>query len=162
MHRALISVCLASCLLLAACSPVLEAQVDFAQADKATGLDADNVSVHETDGKLHWRWFLGPESTVGVHLAKPQRIKLDFLAFSQIAGQHMRILANGQELGAFDTPQVGPYAFSLGFDGKKGKNELRFVFSDWNHGKTTFAADDPRSMAMAFYRFLITPMKPTP
>jgi hypothetical protein len=148
---------IAAILLLAACSNPLEAPVNLAEVEKPDTVKMDNVSIPETDGTAHWRWFLGPESRVSFKLPKNQRVEFEMYAFSQIAGQSLRILVNGKELGQMTTPKVGGYHFGFGIDGMKGDNKMVFQFSDWNHGKTTFAANDPRPMAMAFYRFQITP-----
>lgn len=148
---------LAACLLTACSESNLPGPVNLVEVETSVGLALTNLSHIETDGDLHWRWFLGPKAEVAFVLDKERRVEFDTLGYSQIAGQVTQVMANGELLGTITTPVVGPYPITFHIQGKKGKNVLAFVFGDWNHGKTTFAPNDPRPMGLAFYRFLITP-----
>ncbi len=96
-----------------------------------------------------WRWGLGPESGLAFDLpeAAPLVLELDFA--NVLPGQTVTVAANGEVVARFaNLPADATESRRIPIPGRTGRNTVTIACSDWNHGKTTFAATDIRPMAL--------------
>lgn len=105
-----------------------------------------------------WRWGLGPQSTLRFELAQAGTYLLDLDYANGIPGQTVTIAANGKVLAILaDLPADARDSRRIAIPGRKGGNTVVIAYSDWNHGKTTFAATDVRPMALFIRRLRLLP-----
>jgi len=117
----------------------------------------------ERDSSRSWRWIDGPMACLGFVMPKSRDVVLNLTAMNPISGQNLRVLLNNTPVASYDNIPVGNWDDS-NFKGEivlrvnKGDNILCLECSDYNHGKSTFAPDDPSPYSMALTYFSMTAM----
>ena len=109
-----------------------------------------------------WRWGLGPQSSLSFTLPRDGAYLLDLDFANVIAGQGVTVSANGATLASFSglAPNA-QIARRIRIHGHKGRNAIVLAYTDWNHGKSTFAATDVRPMALFIRKLRLLPCPDT-
>lgn len=115
----------------------------------------------ERDSSRSWRWIDGPMACLGFVMPKSRDVALKLTAMSPISGQNLRVLLNNTTVASYNNIPAGNWDNSI-FKGEivlranKGDNILCLECTDYNHGETTFAPDDPSRYSMALTYFSMT------
>ena len=125
---------------------------------------SDNLSPIEIDksGKS-FRWALGNQFAISFYAKQNTTYQLDFELFSYITNQEVAVIVNNGEVEKkYVIRDPGRWLESnaldsFRFEAKPGINSIVFVFSDYNHFKTTFEKADGRNLAAAFTKIKLYP-----
>ncbi|UJX40317.1 glycosyltransferase family 39 protein [Desulfovibrio sp. JY] len=107
-----------------------------------------------------WRWGLGPQSELAFDLPQAGNYVLEFDFANVIPGQTVTVAVNGTVVETFaNLPADARESRRIPIAGRQGHNTIAIAYSDWNHGKTTFAATDVRPMALFIRKLRLVPAK---
>ena len=113
------------------------------------------IEHNETD---IWRWGLGPQSQQTFALPATGNYWLEFDFSNILAGQTVTVAVNGQTVAIFpDLPANAQESRRILIAGQQGRNSVTVSYSDWNHGKTTFAETDPRPLSLLIHKLRVIP-----
>lgn len=105
-----------------------------------------------------YRWGFGPATEISFFMPATKEVRIGYdVVDPAIDGQTLALEVNGETLtpprAIPKQPDTAPaLPGSQTFKAKAGKNTVRLVYGDWNHGRTTFASGDPRPFALVFFR----------
>jgi len=116
----------------------------------------------ESNGKERWRWATGPATRIRFYVEPtlPDKKRQVALKFSfkngvPIPEQTVSIRLNGNNIRRISSKEIvgqNLVDVDMVLSLKKGNNVLEFLYEDWNYGKKTYAAHDPRKLAVVVMR----------
>jgi hypothetical protein len=121
-------------------------QMDLVRQKAPEGAKLSGFGEPEQNSNSQWRWLEGPEAHVSFELPSAGELELEYAFSGPIAAQEVSVQWNGKTVAAFSG--LGPVTNKVPLSAQAGTNELVFKFSSWNHGKTTFAPQDARKLAI--------------
>jgi hypothetical protein len=134
---------------------------DFTNADllaetAPTGVTLNGMSpITQRDGQRS-RWGLGPETQIAFWSAGNRGMELRFRLLNNIPGQGVLILVNGVEVVRLSGLEGRPgselwVSRTIQFKSVAGRNEIRFIYGDWNGKERLYFLKDGRPIAVNFF-----------
>jgi hypothetical protein len=119
----------------------------------------DGLSGLESNGKVNWRWALGPATHIKFYVdptwpdqARQFQLKFSFKNGVPIPDQSVTLRLNGKDIRHFSSEEIAKHEqidADVTLSARKGVNVLEFYYQDWNHGKK-ISGNDPRQLAVVF------------
>ncbi len=120
-------------------------QIDLVEKSKPVTIRYSGLSRIEKNGENHWRWGLGPASTIRFSLLRKQNIIFKISFLSPFAGQSITLKHNNTVLAEFVGKDIEKEVVMHG----NIHNTLTLEYTHWDKPPKLFP-NDPRPLAVQF------------
>ena len=137
-------------------APVAVSTIDLMSRDYPEGVRATGLSEITREEDTGWRFGLGPQTVLVFSAPDEGTIGLDFHLVSLIRGQGFTITVNdSEEKSHLKLDQDAEMQATLSIPVQPGRNEVRFIYDDWNRKNQAYFPEDQRPLAVKFLSLTI-------
>lgn len=124
---------------------------DLLAVESPPGLVVTGMTRIRSEGNQRWRLGLGQETVLAFNSTdtKEKHLHFRFRKLKSIPRQDISIRVNSKEMHFIQLNHQQKLATGIvEFKSIIGLNEVRLIYSDWNHKETAYAPQDPRRVAV--------------